>query len=305
MCPISLNAPEDAHQSQDDAKDFCTSSIYLDNMFFFLRHSSEKIRAHLEHEFVCSRKVLELIICAPYDYNNNWTLAVSKYRNTIYMCQLQNEAFGVPLFDHGQLKKAMWMKKLRQHFLESRPLNVGQIEVDQQTNECGQFYGVFSMAINGMRLLFDAPVLANRCPNTNTTEFVDLQLRSGSMNRKEWAEYNLTEGLKLWAQTFLVGIQNIYFAYYNSEGIVQRIKTKTVRELYEDCRNDWSANWCATFLARFLDTIRKLMATVDCPDLVYMFDYDAKNGTINYRVAEDRNQHSFIPDWYKNQLRSL
>lgn len=117
LCPVSLNAPGDT--PQEEIKSVCTSSIYLDNMFFFLRYSNEKLLLLLDHEFICNRNVLELVMCAPYDNTNNWTLAVSKYRNTIYMCQIQNDACGAPRFDHEQLKKTLWMKKLRQHCLES------------------------------------------------------------------------------------------------------------------------------------------------------------------------------------------
>lgn len=34
-----------------------------------------------------------------------------------------------------------------------------------QKEECGQYYGVFTMDICGIRLLFDAPVLAQQSQN--------------------------------------------------------------------------------------------------------------------------------------------
>ncbi|KAL7735505.1 hypothetical protein ACLKA6_010539 [Drosophila palustris] len=297
--PISLNATEDTHQ--ENVKEFCTSSIYLDNMFFFLRSVKEKLHTLLDHDFVCSRTVLELLMCAPYDDRNNWTIAASKYRNTIYMCHVQNNAFGVPRFDHEQLKKAIWMKKLRQHCLTSGVNNDGQTKDYQQEKDSGQYYGVFSMTITGIRLLFDAPVLAER--SSNLFNYVDLQMRLDTMNRNEWTIFNRTDVLKWWVQSFLVGIQKIYLAYYDSKAIVHRIKPTMIRELYEECKNNWSANVCANFLARFLDAIIKLMANVDSASLVYMFDYDAKNGIISYKVAEDRNQHSFIPDWFSDYVQ--
>ncbi|KAM8711913.1 hypothetical protein ACLKA7_012426 [Drosophila subpalustris] len=270
-------------------------------MFFFLRSVKEKLYSLLDHDIVCSRTVLELLMCAPYDERNNWTIAASKYRNTIYMCHVQNNVFGVPRFDHEQLKKAIWMKKLRQHCLTSGVNNDGQTEDYQQEKDSGQYYGVFSMTITGIRLLFDAPVLAER--SSNLFNYVDLQMRLDTMNRNEWTIFNRTDVLKWWVQSFLVGIQKIYLAYYDSKAIVHRIKPTMIRELYEECKNNWSANVCANFLARFLDAIIKLMANVDSASLVYMFDYDAKNGIISYKVAEDRNQHSFIPDWFSDYVQ--
>lgn len=42
------------------------------------------------------------------------------------------------------------------------------------------------------------------------------------------------------------------------------------------------------------------MTPIDDANAVYLFEYDAKNGVITYKVAEECNEHSFIPDWFQN-----
>lgn len=113
---------EDMHTKKSKPK-----PRYLDNLFYFLRCSWDsfiKRNVHgflqLEADIVCSREALQLIMCAPYEYKNNWTLAVSKYRNTIYICPVHNAERPLSVFDEKHFKDllmANWMRTLRQHCL--------------------------------------------------------------------------------------------------------------------------------------------------------------------------------------------
>lgn len=301
-CPISLRKTVDPHLEDDE--EFCLRD--LQNMFLFLGSSTERLHMLLCHDIICSRGVLELLMCSPYDYTKNWTIAVSKFRNTMYMCEVQNEELGQARFDIERLNKRIkdsLLKNLRQKCLVSMADKVVQTETDRQTKDSGQYYGVFSLEIIGIRLLFDAPLLAEYPLNQfmgAPRKFVDLQMRLDTMNRTEWAVHNRTEVLAWWVQCFLVGIENIYVAYYSNDSVVHRIKNTAVRELYEECKNDWSANSCANFLARFLGAIKKLLASVDSANLVYLFEFDARNGIIKFKVSQDRNEQTFIPDWFRD-----
>lgn len=121
--PFSLNASGESINTEQSF----LKPRYLDNMFCFLRCSIETLikrheNGHLQvdADIVCSREALQLIMCAPYEYKNNWTIAVSKYRNTIYICPVPDSERPQSFFDPEHLKKLMmdhWMTKLRQRCL--------------------------------------------------------------------------------------------------------------------------------------------------------------------------------------------
>ncbi|EDW01517.1 GH21477 [Drosophila grimshawi] len=258
-------------------------------------------------DIVCTRQVLQLMMCTPYENTDNWTIAVSKYRNTIYMCQVQNSEGGSSShFDCKRLRQEIttaYMKVLRQHCLVARDGSTAK--TGQPNNLSGQYYSVFTTDICGINILYDAPVIAQfnpnpyiRMPNT----FVDLYFRLDTMNRAEWSAHNRHDVLKWWAESFLVGIETVYIAYHDRNGVVHSINSKQIRDLYRECDSDWSPNICGNFLHCLLGTIQKLMAHIDSASTVYLLDYNANNGHITYRVTEDRNVHSFIPDWYRVML---
>ncbi|KAH8416225.1 hypothetical protein KR222_011643, partial [Zaprionus bogoriensis] len=303
LAQFSIKTNEDVAQNDN------ANCGYLDNMFYFLACSQERLQLLADIDIVCSREVLQLLMCSPYDYKLNWAIAVSKYRNTIFMCQVPHQRqAAAPSVDYDLLKKNIklaWLKKLRQNCLLAMDNNIVLPGGYHSRQESGQYYGVFNMDICGIRLLFDAPVFAQQCQNSFIgvpKTFVDLQLRSDTMNRAEWTAHNRSEVLVWWVQCFLVGIDHIYIAYHDDEGTVHRIKNTAVRELWEECKNDWSPNLCANFLARFLGTVKKLLLPVNSASSVYLFEYDAKNGHISYKVTEECNEHSFIPDWFRALL---
>lgn len=165
-----------------------TTENYLDNMFYFLASSQERFQLQADIDIVCTRDVLQVLMCSPYDYTHNWTIVVSKYRNTIYMCQIHStESSAASSFDFEKLKtnlKSMSLKKLRQscmgamgNYIQSElfilytdrahhiDYEIVQPGTYHQREERGQYYGVFTMDICGIRLLFDAPVLAQQSQN--------------------------------------------------------------------------------------------------------------------------------------------
>lgn len=122
LTKFSVKTSEDI--PPDDANVNCISTeIYLDNMFYFLASSQERFLLQAEIDIVCTRDVLQVLMCSPYDYNRNWIIAVSKFRNTIYMCQVYStQSTGSSSFDFEQLKRNLkyWsLKKLRQNCLVS------------------------------------------------------------------------------------------------------------------------------------------------------------------------------------------
>ncbi|KAH8369655.1 hypothetical protein KR093_000552, partial [Drosophila rubida] len=301
-CPFSLRPTENL--SPDTDIDLTDNESYLDTLLLFLTSSKERYQMTLDADIICSRDVLVLLMCTPYHSNKKWSIAISRYRNTIYMCQVPDEE-EIQSFDLEHMKKLMkntWLKKLRHHCLV-----LDAIEMYEQREESGQLIGVFTMGCDGLRLLFDAPVIAEK-PNQQFTgrplSFVDLQLRSDTMSAAEWKAHYRNEASLWWAQCFLIGIKTLYLALHDRELIVHRINSIKPEVLHRES-NDWSGNVSGNFLSRFLKIIKQLMASVDSANCVYILEFDPAKAKFVYKVAMERNEHTFIPDWYRKQCHGL
>lgn len=55
-------------------------------------------------------------------------------------------------------------------------------------------------------------------------------------------------------------------------------------------------------MVRLLGCITQIVAQIDCPSTVYLFEFDAKLGEVAYEVFEGRNEHTFLADWYRMML---
>ncbi|XP_017864548.1 PREDICTED: protein cutoff [Drosophila arizonae] len=243
-------------------------------------------------------------MCAPYEYKNNWTLAVSKYRNTIYMCPVQNteQPLSVDVAQQKDLLMTKWMRALKKRCLTAGVGPIGSSDRPREIKLKGQYYCIFSTDICGIHVLFDAPIIAEHSINTICglpKTFVDLKLRLDKMKPWEWSDHNRNEVLKWWAESFLAGIEKIYIAYHDKQGNVHKIIHRKLRELWRECEHDWSPNICGHFLRRCLDNIKTILADVDNASTVYLLEYDAENGNIKYKYAEERSEHTFIPDWFR------
>ncbi|KAH8285386.1 hypothetical protein KR054_008502 [Drosophila jambulina] len=315
----------------DHAKNVKLSERHLHNLLEYIVQSSPQanflrainMRMHVNADIVCTSEVLELMMRAPYEHKVGWTLAVSRFRNTTYICRVASPQTE-DAFEEHNLRRIMQearLRKLHQYCLSGKVLSLleskkskccvflenGLVLPDGNLlcEEPDRFNGVFSIYINGRRVVFDSPVLAEICPNQfNGPDYTwsELQLRQDNMNRLEWAEHNRTEAIKWWCKCFLLNIQNFFVAHQNENACVHTIKRTCLRDLWKACENEWSTNVCANFMVRLLGCITQIMGHIDCLSTVYLFEFDARQGVMAYEVFEGRNGHSFLGDWFPMNL---
>lgn len=96
----------------------------IDNMLMFIESMWIKLlkkddtRMTVNADIVCTKEVLELIMFAPFEYKYGWTLGVSRFRKTIYICVLERSH--PDNFEKDNLKRVMqedWLKNLRRQCL--------------------------------------------------------------------------------------------------------------------------------------------------------------------------------------------
>ncbi|WAQ95711.1 DXO-like protein [Mya arenaria] len=105
--------------------------------------------------------------------------------------------------------------------------------------------------------------------------------------------------IKMWAQSFLVGIPEIVCGFRDDEGTVHRLETFQTNKIpyvAKDIRYPWKANVCFNFLDQFLLYIK---ATVkeDNHRLVHLFEWNPGMDVQCTKLALD-SDYTFLPDWF-------
>lgn len=65
----------------------------------------------------------------------------------------------------------------------------------------------------------------------------------------------------------------------------------------------WSPAVCTEFCEKVLKLIANEMKDINNSNTVYRFYYDPKESVfIKIQIFEDKNEHSFIPKWYIDEI---
>ncbi|KAH8280495.1 hypothetical protein KR018_008605, partial [Drosophila ironensis] len=298
--------------------------MYIESTrYTFLKPSQMCVQVNAD--VVCTAKVLELIMSAPYEHKRGWTLAATRYRNTTYISCVEQAQ--LESFHHDNLRRilhATWLHSLRKMCLfggyttgiltQKKPTYMlpfladnamGHPNQNEATEGSNRLNAVLSFELNGMHILFDSPVLAELAPHAFDGKqhvWAELQLRQDNMNRTEWATFNRIDGIKWWIKGLLLGIETFHVGLRDENAVVRSIKKVSMRDLYSDSETGWSPFVCANFLGRFMGAITQIMAQVDCPNTVYTFEFDATHGNVEYTGFEGRNEHTFVADWFRQML---
>ncbi|XP_018789930.1 PREDICTED: decapping nuclease DXO homolog [Bactrocera latifrons] len=265
-------------------------------------------KKHLVAEFVCWRGLLRLLMCTPYEYRSDWSIAVTRFNGTFYLWKrdTDNDKFQRSQETEQQRTFASWGFKFEQHCLTESPF----LEPDTSVpvDECSEFSCVFTSKIGSLDVLYGAemdgieseqPILLDDNPTyLEKLKFVEVKVRQRNLNKNQIQSYKRHKTRNWWCQSFLVGIQDIYLGLRNEQGQVERIEHVEVRSLPKQGINQWTPNVCATFLIDFLNYIKSLMSEVNCPYTVYDFYFNSKRGTVTYECLRGKNQYSFLPDYY-------
>ncbi|KAH8252756.1 hypothetical protein KR032_001656, partial [Drosophila birchii] len=297
-------------RDSDHAKSAKVSERTLDNLLEYIVKSAPQanlfrmtnMRMQVNADIVCTSEVLELIMRAPYEHKTGWTLAVSRYRNTLYICRVTSPQAEDAFEEHNlrRIVQEARLRKLHQYCLSDNGLL--QPNGSLLCDETDRFNGVFSINLNGSRVVFDSPVLFEPSTDQFKPIWSELWLRQDHMNRLEWAEHNRTDAIKWWCKCFLLNIQTFLVAYQKEDASVHSIKRTSLPDLWKSCENEWSTHVCANYLVRLLGCIAQIMSPIDCLRTVYLFEFDAKQGEVAYEIFEGLNGHTFLGDWFPINL---
>ncbi|XP_053967051.1 decapping nuclease DXO homolog [Anastrepha ludens] len=271
--------------------------------------SSEGSLRSLYAEFVCWRGLLRLLMCTPYEYRSDWSIAVTRFNGTFYLWKRDTDQEKMQRAKESVQQRtfASYGFKFEQYCLSESPFL--EPNATGPVDECSEFSCVFTTKLGGLDVLYGAemdgiiseqPVVleGENATSLDNLKFIEVKVRQGNLNRNQLQSYNRHKTRNWWCQSFLVGIQDIYVGLRNERGLVDRIEHTEVRVLPKQGVAHWTPNVCVTFLIEFLNRIRSLMADVNCPYTTFEFYFNSSRGTITYERIKGKSEHSFLPDFY-------
>ncbi|XP_068434694.1 decapping and exoribonuclease protein isoform X2 [Clinocottus analis] len=260
----------------------------------------------LDSDFVTWRGHLTKLLTTPYETREGWLLAVTRFRGTLYISEVETEVSQRERENRAERHKEMmyWGYKFEQYTcadsIHSLPDPGGVVN----TNEA--FCTVVQTRLADHRLLFSGEVdCRDKDPNTPAPAcYVELKTSVEICTPKQRSSFHRFKLLKWWAQSFLPGVPRVVAGFKDEEGVVVTVETfpiSKISQLIKNEHNCWKPTVCMNFCCDFLSFVKQI-ATEDNPSVVYLFSWEPRRD-VTFSVHRD-SQYSFLPHWYVSEMTS-
>ncbi|XP_026180855.1 decapping and exoribonuclease protein [Mastacembelus armatus] len=261
----------------------------------------------LDVDFVTWRGHLTKLLTTPYETREGWLLAVTRFRNTLYISEVETEASRRERENRTERHEEMmyWGYKFEQYTcadnVHSSPDPGGVVN----TNEA--FCTVVQTRLADHRLLFSGEVdCRDKDPDAPPppASYVELKTSAEICTPKQRSNFHRFKLLKWWAQSFLPGVPRVVAGFRDHEGVVVSVETFHIAKISHLIKNEyncWKPTVCMNFCCDFLSFVRKV-ATEDNPNVVYLFSWEPHRD-VTYSIHRD-STYSFLPHWYIKEMTS-
>lgn len=286
----------------------------LDHLLKWILANRDKIKTRdqtssssgaLGVDFVTWRGHLTKVLTTPYETQEGWMLAASKFRGTIYISEVETEAARANRVTRSERQEEMmyWGYKFEQYTcadgVDGTPDPGGVVN----TNEA--FCTVVQTRLADHKLLFSGEVdcrVKDAPPAPGC--YVELKTSAEICTPKQRSNFHRYKLLKWWAQSFLPGVPQIVAGFRDHDGIVVSIETfqtSKISQLIKNEQNCWKPTVCMNFCNDFLSFVKSVVKEDD-PRLVYLLEWDPHRD-VTYTVHRD-SPFTFLPEWYVKDTRS-
>ncbi|XP_026206498.1 decapping and exoribonuclease protein [Anabas testudineus] len=258
-------------------------------------------------DFVTWRGHLTKLLTTPYETREGWLLAVTRFRGTLYMSELETEAARRERENRTERHEEMmyWGYKFEQYTcadnIHSLPDSGGVVN----TNEA--FCTVVQTRLADHRLLFSGEVdCRDKDPGAPAppTCYMELKTSAEICTPKQRSNFHRFKLLKWWAQSFLPGVPRVVAGFRDHEGVVVSVETFHISKISHLIKNEyncWKPTVCMNFCCDFLSFVKRV-ATEENPSVVYLFSWEPHRD-VTYSIHRD-SQYSFLPQWYIEEMSS-
>ncbi|XP_015111817.1 decapping and exoribonuclease protein [Diachasma alloeum] len=282
----------------------------LENILRWIEGNHQKILADqrnprwLRPHFICYRGPLAKILKSPYQDRYGWMICAMKFKGTIYICPFDTEEEKRQKTKETERDKRMtfWGKRFEHYMLSDTPYHRGD---SSPVNESTEFCCVFESRLNDHRLLYAAEV-DGLCSDEKFEDPLPLdrlkfmELKTDKLNATPGQEImrKKVKSLNWWAQSYLVGVEDIVCGYRDDRnGVVRRLENKSVSGLERDSRKFWNPSVCMNFYDDFL-TFMKRTVKKNYDQAVYKFERLPNSNKIIVETLPATSDYAFLPEWY-------
>ncbi|XP_017864678.1 PREDICTED: protein cutoff-like [Drosophila arizonae] len=289
--PLNLNNVNIAYNGRDQHAE------YLDNMLHFIRDHRDAMvyGSAVRADIVTQENVLTTLLCTLYR-KSNWRILGSRYRDTLYLCLARPQSNEASAEQLARERRNCMETKLK-HLIYSDTPHLPP----NARSPSGEFYGVFSRNIGELAVVYASSMGGHRvqpfdAPDSWPGTFVECKVIQPPRFKPR-----PVDALSWWFECYLKDVNDIYIARPKSSGLVHKLQKCTLATLMRDNIKNWSCEKCIDLMHFLLLQMRKVME-LDNPSAVYQFDYIARSGVLTFSLIAERNEQTFISDWYRQML---
>ncbi|XP_038067147.1 decapping and exoribonuclease protein-like [Patiria miniata] len=254
-------------------------------------------------DFIAWRGHFTKFLCTPNENREGWEMAVTLFRGTIYISEVETEQDR-----QHRLEMNHWEKQCMYggYKFEQYVTSDGKKAPDpsQPVNNIEAFCTVVRSDLGPFKLLYSGEV---DCLQPGSTlkppeNYLELKTSRKWYTHKNESSFYRYKLLKWWAQSFLVGIPEVICGFRDDDGVVQEIKHFKTMEMPKHSMGSWDGSVCFNFLLKLLAFI-KSVAVIDDPSMVYLFERKPGESVISYTEHRADGQQ-FIPEWYISAFKN-
>ncbi|XP_037648216.1 decapping and exoribonuclease protein [Sebastes umbrosus] len=287
----------------------------LDHMLRWILANRSKVSSRattassgaLDVDFVTWRGHLTKLLTTPYETREGWLLAVTKFRGTLYISEVETEAARRDRENRTERLEEMMYGgyKFEQYTCADTVHSLPDPGGVVNTNEA--FCTVVQTRLADHRLLFSGEVdCRDKDPNAPAPPacYVELKTSAEICTPKQRSNFHRFKLLKWWAQSFLPGVPRVVAGFRDHEGRIVTVDTfpiSKISQLIKSEQNCWKPTVCMNFCADFLSFVKRF-ATEDNPGVVYLFSCEPHRD-VTYSVHKD-SEYTFLPKWYVDGMTS-
>jgi RAT1-interacting protein len=218
------------------------------------------------------RGIITKFMIAPYT-KDSWEIYIQKKDSKIYMTELKLPEYG------SDLKS----QKFTFYGYKFESLCTSSSQVNTNIEYCS----VFSSRFGNIRV-----ILGGEVDCIQDKEYIELKTSRVLDSKRSVINFS-RKLIRIWAQSYLVGISKIIFGFRNDDGILKDLKTYNTHEIASIAKSkgDWNRNSCL----HFTETLLNWLLTETCDQSSYTLS--KTNDTLELKECND----TFIPNWYSIQ----
>lgn len=284
-------------QKKDDS---CDEKI--DNLLRWMLQNSNG-GDWMSADFVCFRGLLTVLMCTPYEKNEDWIICATKWKGTIFLCAKETERKRISKEQMTDRDKqfSSWGYKFEQYMSSDKPDGIP--DVTKPVNEREELCVVFRAKLNNHCLLFGAEMdgvkstsVINNCSELAETQFIELKTSRCIETARQNQNFKRFKLVKWWSQSFLVGTSQIVCGFRDDWGMVHKLENFEVLKIPRMAGNVWDPSICMNFCDRFLSFVWSVVAE-ESPDTVWKF-YWRPHEDVTVVKIPGPSEFSFLPTWF-------